>query len=110
MFAIAASCLKVRFALASLAFAASTSFFFSASAFLAASICAKVGFFGGLAMAGVVENNNKEERLSANTRTRLDLNSLAPWGNGGQLLSKRVRGQPVNPLEIPLSVVIENVT
>ncbi|NCV95033.1 MAG: hypothetical protein EBW34_08125 [Burkholderiaceae bacterium] len=69
-----------------LAAAASAAFFFSASAFFAASICARVGF-GGFASAGVIESTNKEERLSAITRTLLDLNSWLPGEYGGQLLT-----------------------
>jgi hypothetical protein len=64
-----------------LAVAASTKRFFSASAFLAASICAKVGF-GLFAIAGVAENINKEERLSANTRARFDLIPRLPGEMG----------------------------
>ena len=81
----------MRFALFSLAAAASAAFFFSASAFFAASICASVGL-GGLAIAGVNVNTNKEERLSAITRARLDLNSWLPGECGGQLLMKRING------------------
>jgi hypothetical protein len=58
-----------------------------------------------LASAGVNVNTNKEERLSATTRARLDLNSWLPGECGGQLLMKRINGLPEKPLEITHSVV-----
>ena len=85
----------MRFALLSLAAAASAAFFFSASAFLAASIWARVGF-GGFASAGVNVNINMVERLSERTRARLDLNSWLPGECGGQLLMKRIKGNLIN--------------
>ena len=94
----------MRLALFNLAAAALAAFFFSASAFFAASIWAMVGALGGFASAGVNVNINMVERQSARTRARLDLNSWLPGECGGQLLMKRIKGHFTNLADKSLGV------